>query len=77
MARPLNFEVNTSGAWRRVAELDLDRYAEGELLTLVSQLLQGATFERVTARLVIPGDTAPLWHWSKSAGWVQWKGPAA
>lgn len=77
MARPLNLEINTSGAWRRVAEIDMDRFADGELHALISHLLHGATYERITARLVIPGDTAPLWHWTKTAGWVQWKGPAA
>lgn len=31
----------------------------------------GATYERITARLVPPGDTAPLWQWSKTTGGVE------
>lgn len=72
MARPLNLEVNTSGAWRRVAELDMDRFAEHELHSIIDQLMRGATYDRITARLVIPGDTAPMWIWTRANGWKEW-----
>ena len=77
MARLLNLEVNTSGAWKRVTESDLDQFEGDSLREQIAQLLGMSTYERITARLVIPGDTAPLWIWNKTTGWAEWRGPAA
>lgn len=71
MARPINLDVNTSGAWKRVAGFDLDEL-EGDLQEAVESLLKMAKGEKIGARLIVPGDTAPLVTWTKAEGWVNW-----
>lgn len=72
MAREVNMDVNTSGAWRRVASFDLDDFEEGQLEHAAEQLLQMASHAAIKARIIMPGDTAPLLTWCRAHGWREW-----
>lgn len=76
MARVINLDVNDSGAWRRVASFDLDEFEGGQLEHVVDVLLGMATNEKLKARLIIPGDTAPLMTWTRQGGWEEWRAAA-
>lgn len=71
MARPINLDINNSGAWKRVASFDLDELGH-DLQEAIDRLLSMAKGEKIGARLIIPGDTAPLMTWTKAEGWVNW-----
>lgn len=73
MSRTVNLEVNDSGAWRRVTSFNLDAFEDGDLEYLVEQLLCESTSDKIKARLIIPGDVAPLVDWNKVSGWRVWR----
>jgi len=73
MSRTVNLEVNDSGAWRRVTSFNLDAFEDGDLEYLVEQLLCESTSDKIKARLIIPGDVAPLVDWNKADGWKEWR----
>jgi len=72
MSRTVNLDINDSGSWRRVTSFDLDALGEGHLEYLVEELLRESTNDKIKARLIIPGDVAPLVDWTKSDGWRVW-----
>ena len=70
MTKPVNLDVNDSGSWRRVMTFDAD---DGDdVMHLAEQLLRWSSNDKLRARLIIPGDTAPLETWSKVDGWREW-----
>ena len=68
-------EVNDSGGWRRVTEFDLADFEDGEIEHAAEQLLQMSRIKRLKARIIMPGDTAPLVNWTKAEGWREWVHP--
>lgn len=70
--RIINLEVNEKGAWRRVTSFDLDTFEDGDLEHCAGSLLDLSSNKSLTARLIIPGDTAPLMLWNHTNGWVDW-----
>lgn len=76
--KPINLEVNDSGAWRRVMTFDASNDDDSEsVLHLADQLLRWGLNHRQRARLIIPADTAPLMTWSHEDGWRDWMRPGA
>jgi uncharacterized protein (UPF0128 family) len=73
MTRPIHLEVNDSGGWRRVTGFGLDDFEDGALEYTAEQLLQLSTNAKLRARLIIPGDTAPLVTWTREQGWREWQ----
>lgn len=73
--KTVHIEVNDAGGWRRV--MSFDTADEAEVLHQAGELLQWATNrDRIKARVIIPGDTAPLMNWSYAEGWREWVSPA-
>lgn len=70
--RIINLEVNEKGAWRRVTSFDLDTFEDGDLEHCAACLLDLSSNKSLTARLIIPDDTAPLMLWNHGDGWVEW-----
>lgn len=70
--RLVNLEVNDSGAWRRVTSFDLDTFEDGDLEHCAHHLLALSANSKLKARLIIPGDTAPLVIWNHEHGWEEW-----
>lgn len=69
--RIVNLEVNDAGAWRRVSTFDLDTFEDGDLEHCAASLLDLSSNEKIKARLIIPGDFAPLTTWTKLEGWQE------
>lgn len=42
----------------------------------IEKLLRYSDSKRLKARLIIPGDTAPLMMWTAADGWRDWVHPA-
>lgn len=64
----LRLQINTTGAWRNVIDFESFRSRKVE---------QGAVDlfghdERVTLRIIVPGESPPVKHWSKATGWRVW-----
>lgn len=71
--RIVHLEVNDSGAWRRVSSFDLDDFNDGDLEVCAEHLLELSTNPKLRARIIMPGDTAPLVTWERQAGWREWR----
>lgn len=67
--RIIHLEVNDAGSWRRVTSFDLDTFEDGDLEHCAASLLELSSNDKIKARLIIPGDTAPLTTWTKQDGW--------
>lgn len=73
MSGILHLEANDSGGWRRVMSfadsfeqrVAVKHFAEG--------LLERSDSPRIRARIIAPGDTAPLMTWTASDGWKEWR----
>lgn len=74
--RIVNLDVNDSGSWRRVTTFDIDWFEDGELESAVERLLELSSNAKLKARIIIPGDTAPLVSWDRDSGWQKWGRPA-
>lgn len=74
--RIVHLEVNDSGGWRRVTSFDLDTFEEGDLEVCAEHLLQLSAHEHLKARIIVPGDTAPLVTWSRETSWREWVHPS-
>jgi hypothetical protein len=64
---PVKLQVNSTGAWRNV--LDFDCCDSAHVLPAAEHLFTGS---KCTLRVIIPGDTAPLMHWTPEGGWKEW-----
>jgi hypothetical protein len=73
MSRIVNLEVNDSGAWRRVASFDLDWQEDGELEDCADALLTLSRNTKLKARIIAPGDLAPLLTWKHGDMWREWR----
>lgn len=71
----VHLEVNDSGGWRRVTDFDLAEVEDGDVEHCAQQLLQMSCNPRLKARIIMPGDTAPLLTWSRIEGWREWVNP--
>lgn len=71
--RIVHLDVKDSGAWRRVTSFDLDTFEDGDLEHCAEQLLQMSGNDKLRARIIMPGDTAPLMIWGKADGWREWR----
>jgi hypothetical protein len=78
MARPVQLQINQSGAWRSALDFDMVE-APPELLESADQLARLTGHERMRMRVVICeptrlGGNVPaktqLMHWSRKEGWV-------
>jgi hypothetical protein len=67
--RIVNLEVNDAGSWRRVTSFDLDAFDEGDLEHCAHSLLELSSNNKLKARIIIPGDAAPLVTWNKQDSW--------
>lgn len=67
--KPVHLEINNSGAWKRV--LTFDVIDEEDVLYDAHRLLRWGG-ERLKARVIMPGDTAPLLTWTAELGWQEW-----
>ena len=72
MQKIIHLDVNDSGSWRRVTSFDLAEFEDGALECTVEDLLQMCSSFKIKARLIIPGDTAPLTTWNRTDGWREW-----
>ena len=50
----------------------LDTFEDGDLEHCAGGLLELSANKSLTARLIIPGDTAPLMLWNHTNGWIEW-----
>lgn len=74
--RPVKLQINTAGAWRDVITFDVE--CEDEVLYHAPNLVGCSVHpDRVSMRVIIPGDTAPLLHWTHENGWREWASGAA
>lgn len=71
--RIINLEVNEAGAWKRVTSFDLDTFEDGDLEHCAHHLLELSSNKKLKARLIAPGDTAPLMNWTHELGWEEWR----
>jgi len=74
--RIVHLEVNEAGGWRRVASFDLDQFEDGALEHAAQALLELSNNPKIKARIIAPGDTAPLVLWTRADGWREWRMPA-
>lgn len=72
--KPVHLEINDAGGWRRVLSFDCNNEAHSEaVLHAVPELLACSSNQRIKARIIYPGDTAPLMHWEATTGWREWR----
>ena len=74
--RIINLEVNDAGAWKRVTSFDLDTFEDGDLEHCAHGLLELSANKKLKARLIAPGDTAPMMTWTHAHGWEEWRAAA-
>ena len=67
--RIIHLDINEKGAWRRVTSFDLDSFEEGDLEHCAHGLLELSANKQLKARLIIPGDSAPLMTWTHGESW--------
>jgi hypothetical protein len=73
MSRTVNLEVNEKGAWRRVTSFDLDKIQDGDLEYLTDALFSLSNNDKLAARIIAPGDVAPLMIWKHGDTWREWR----
>lgn len=77
MSRIVNLDVNESGAWKRVTSFDLDYFEDGELEHCADALLRLSSNPKLKARIIAPGEVAPLMTWSNDDPvWREWRAAA-
>lgn len=75
--RTVHLEVNDAGGWRRVSTFNLNDFDDGDLELHAEHLLQMSANPRIKARVIMPGDTAPLVTWTRQDGWREWGHPGS
>jgi hypothetical protein len=73
MSRIVNLEVNEKGAWRRVTSFDLDKLMDGDLEYLTDALFSMSNNDKLAARIIAPGEVAPLMTWKHGDTWREWE----
>ena len=69
----LHLEVNDAGGWRRVMSFANLTGTLREVMHAADYLLRLSDSERIRARIIAPGDTAPLMTWTADGGWKEWR----
>jgi hypothetical protein len=73
MKKIVYLEVNESGAWKRVMSTDLQTFDDGDLEFAAEKLLALSDNPRIKARIIVPGDSAPLLIYTRDNGWREWE----
>lgn len=69
----LHLEVNDAGGWRRVMSFARDGDTLGDVMYDAHKLLMlGLNATKIRARIIEPGNTAPLMTWTQKDGWRDW-----
>lgn len=76
MARIVNLQLNRTGAWRNLIEVDWDELGDVDRLHVLSsavKLVSAAYLDRPFSLRLIPKgvDESPLLHWSSATGWTE------
>lgn len=71
--RIINLEVNESGAWKRVTSFPMTWFEDGDLESCADSLLELSANTKLKARLIVPGNTAPIMCWKHGDGWREWR----
>jgi hypothetical protein len=69
----LHIEVNDSGGWRRVMSFEHTAATLDNVQLRAAYLLMESDSHRIRARIIAPGDTAPLMTWTAADGWREWR----
>lgn len=69
----LHLEVNDAGGWRRVMSFANDATTLDNVQLRAAYLLMESDSPRIRARIIAPGDTAPLMTWTAADGWKEWR----
>lgn len=69
----LHLEVNRAGWWRRVMSFANDATTLDNVQLRAAYLLMESDSPRIRARIIAPGDTAPLMTWTAADGWKEWR----
>ena len=69
----LHLEVNRAGLWRRVMSFANDATTLDNVQLRAAYLLMESDSPRIRARIIAPGDTAPLMTWTAADGWKEWR----
>ncbi|MBP9032543.1 MAG: hypothetical protein KBG29_01530 [Pseudomonadales bacterium] len=69
----LHLEVNDSGGWRRVMSFANDPATLDNVQLRAAYLLMESDSQRIRARIIAPGDTAPVMTWTAADGWKEWR----
>lgn len=71
----VKLQVNSKGSWRDVMEFDAEY--DSAVLDHADKLFAfDLNRTRLSLRVIIPGDTAPLMNWTHEGGWKAWRVPA-
>jgi hypothetical protein len=68
----VHFEVNTSGAWKRVLSFEIVDFEEGNVEAMTDDLMHLSVGAKTTARIILPGVIQPLCIWNREHGWREW-----
>lgn len=69
----LHLEVNDAGGWRRVMSFASVSGTLREVMSNAGYLLSLSDSTRIRARIIAPGDTAPMVTWTVADGWKEWR----
>lgn len=70
----LHIEVNDAGGWRRVMSFANDATTLDNVQLRAAYLLMESDSPRIRARIIAPGNTAPLMTWTVAdGGWKEWR----
>ncbi len=69
----LHLEVNDAGGWRRVMSFADGVVTRRAVMSNAEYLLECSDSPRIRARIIAPGDTAPLVTWTAADGWKEWR----
>lgn len=69
----MHLEVNDSGGWRRVMSFDGDASTRLAVMQNAYYMLNCSNNPKLRARIIAPGDTAPMVTWTVADGWKEWR----
>lgn len=69
----LHLDVCESGGWRRVMSFAGDASTRLAVMQNAYYMLNCSNNPKLRARIIAPGDTAPLMIWTAADGWREWR----